>query len=227
MIKNTKDIYNEILTNEEIINQYKMIAEHEKSIGGWAFHNFLHIQNVTIIVEKILTGLGFAEDFIYKAKIACLLHDTGAIEGKENHAYRSYEFAKKYFNDNNINFENIELVLEAIRIHSDGFDTDNIIALSLIMADKLDIKKTRISEAGKKVIGNRQYAHIDDVKLNLNDNLLEVNFITDGNIDLDEVNEFYFTKKVFKAIQAFSEKIGLNHKILIDNQEWIIKDKKR
>ena len=40
------------------------------------------------------------------------------------------------------------------------FTRKNLIALSLIFADKLDIKKSRISKEGKKIVGNRQYAHI-------------------------------------------------------------------
>ncbi len=84
--------------------------------------------------------LNYNEDLIYSTKIASILHDTGALQGKDGHAFRSYEFAKKYFEDNNINLKNQEQVLEAIKIHSDGFDTDNVIALCLILADKLDDK---------------------------------------------------------------------------------------
>ena len=39
---------------------------------------------------------------------------------------------------------------------------------------------------------------------------------------LKEVNEYYFTKKVFKAIESFSNKMNLKYKILIDNKTWII-----
>ena len=67
--------------------------------GGWAFHNFEHVKNVSKIAEKILTDLNFDEDTIYKCKIACILHDIGALEGKEEHAQRSFEYAKKMFED--------------------------------------------------------------------------------------------------------------------------------
>ena len=227
MNKDIKDIYNEILNDKEIKDQYQKVENAETARGGWAFHNFLHIQNVTTTAEQILTELGFDENFIYATKIACLLHDIGAVESKENHAHRSYEYAKKYFNDHNINFKNIDLVLDAIKIHSDGFDTDNIIALTLIIADKLDIKKNRTSEVGKTIIGHRQYTHINDITLTINANLLEVNFLTDGNINMNEINEYYFTKKVFKAIKSFAQKLKLDYKILLDNQEWIIEDNQK
>lgn len=63
------------------------------------------------------------------------------------------------------------------------------------------------------VIGNRQYAHIEDILIEIENNCLIINFITDNHIDLKEVNEYYFTKKVFKAIESFSNKMNLKHKI--------------
>ena len=44
-------------------------------------------ERVEKIIDNVLNKLDFDEEFIYKEKIACILHDTGAILGKENHAY--------------------------------------------------------------------------------------------------------------------------------------------
>ena len=60
-------------------------------------------KRVEKIIDNVLNKLDFDEEFIYKEKIACVLHDTGAILGKENHAYRSYLFAKDYFINKDIN----------------------------------------------------------------------------------------------------------------------------
>ncbi len=218
----SKELYNLLKQDEKIQKIYKQIEENEIQDGGWAFHNYEHIKNVSKIAEEILKSLNFDEETIYSCKIACLLHDVGAIEGKDGHAERSYEYAKALFEDNNYLFKDKDVVLDAIKNHSDGFESDNIVALAIILADKLDIKKTRISEEGKKVIGNRQYQHIEDIVVNINDNKMTVNFITDGNLDLKETNEYYFTKKVFKSIQSFSNKLGLNYYILLDNNPWYI-----
>jgi HD superfamily phosphodiesterase len=218
----SKELYNLLKQDEKIQKIYKQIEEKEIQDGGWAFHNYEHIKNVSKIAEEILKSLNFDEETIYSCKIACLLHDVGAIEGKVGHTERSYEYAKALFEDNNYLFKDKDVVLDAIKKHSDGFESDNIVALAIILADKLDIKKTRISEEGKKVIGNRQYQHIEDIVVNINDNKITVNFITDGNLDLKETNEYYFTKKVFKAIQSFSNKLGLNYYILLDNNPWYI-----
>lgn len=215
-----KEIYNILNTNEQILNIYKEIEKEEIKSGGIAFHNYEHVKNVTEIAEKILVDLNFDENTLYKCKIACLLHDIGALGGKKGHPERSYIFSKKLFEDNNWQFEGLEDVLDAIRNHSAGFETNNIITLSIILADKLDIKKTRISDEGLKVEGNRQYGHIEDITININNNILEVSFISDGNIDIKELNDYYFTKKVFMAIDSFSKKIGLEYSILMDGEIW-------
>lgn len=220
MNSNIKKIYNQILNDQTIIDRYKQIEKFEEQTGGWAYHNFSHIMRVEKILEKVLDILNFNSDFIYKVKIACILHDTGALLGKEEHAYRSYEFSKKYFYDNNINFDDIDLVLDAIKVHSDGFDTSNIYALFLIFADKLDMTKERLSIFGKKIKGNKEYMHVNKIDISIENNILYVNFITDGKINVKEINEYYFTKKIFKAIKSFSDKLSLKYSILMDNKDW-------
>jgi len=216
----TKEIYDYLNSNDNILKIYTEIENKEIKDGRWAFHNLEHVKNVSKIAEKILIDLNFDEETIYKCKIACLLHDVGALQGKEEHAQRSFEYSRKFFEDKNWIFEDSESVLDAIKNHSSGFETNNIIALSIILADKLDIKKTRISESGKKIEGNRQYAHIEDIIINIQDDVLTINFITDGKMIMKEVNNYYFTEKVFKAIEAFSKKLNLKYYILMDNKPW-------
>ncbi len=218
----TEKIYDKLLNDYKIKKIYDEIECLEDKEGCRAHHNFDHIMNVTNLVESLLAAFNYDKEIIAKAKIACLFHDVGALQGKDNHAHRSYIYAKKYFYDNNIIFEGVNDVLDAIRIHSDGFDSNNIIALVLILADKLDIKKSRITNEGRKVVGNRQYAHIEDIKINIENNNLIINFLTDNNINLKETNEYYFTKKVFKAIEMFSNKMNLKYTVLIDDKNWII-----
>ena len=215
-----KEVYDFLISKDDIFNIYKEIENKENEDGGCAFHNYKHVQNVSKIAEKILTDLNFDENTIYNCKIACLLHDVGALLRKDGHAQRSYEYSKKLFKDNNIVFEGSEIVLDAIKNHSSHFESDNILVLSIILADKLDITKSRITQEGKKVKGNRQYQHIEDITIHIENKEMILNFITDGNIDIREVNEYYFTSKVFKAIEAFSKKMDLKFYILMDNKTW-------
>ena len=113
-------------------NDYTLSFNKEIKDGGWTFHNFEHVKNVSKIAEKILTDLNFNEETIYKCKIACLLHDVGVLQGKKEHAKRSFEYARKLFEDKNWIFEDSESILDAIKNHSSGFETNNLISLSIL-----------------------------------------------------------------------------------------------
>lgn len=218
-----KNLYELVVNDKEIIDIYNSIHDFEdNNDNAYAYHDFNHVLNVANLVKQILEMLEYDDDFIYRARIAAILHDTGALKGKEGHALRSYEFAKEYFNRKNIMFDNIEQVLEAIKIHSDGFDTNNIIALALILADKLDIKYTRVAKAGKSVVGNRQFLNILDIEITIKNNMFIVNFITTPEINIDELNNYYFTKKVFKAIESFCNKVNKDYKTLMNKKIWKI-----
>ena len=212
--------FEQIVNDEKIIQQYNKISEFEDLDKGWAHHNLEHVKNVSKLVEVLLKKLNYDEDFIEEAKIAAILHDVGALEGKNNHALRSYEFAKKYFDENNILLKNRELVLDAIKSHSDGFNSDNIMTLTLIISDKLDIKHTRVAKEGYNVKGMRQLQYIKDILVDIDNKNLEIKFICDYKININELEEFYFMIKVFRAIKTFSEKMNLTPKVFLNNCKW-------
>ena len=61
---------------------------------------------------------------------------------------------------------------------------------------------------------------IEDIIINISNCILTVNFITDGKINIEEVNNYYFTSKVFKAIESFSDRLDLKYSILMDSSTW-------
>lgn len=212
--------FDKIKNDKQIITQYEKIRIFEDETGGWAYHDYNHVLNVANIVKQLLESLNYDEDFIDEALVAAILHDTGCLQGKDGHSIRSYEYAKKYFKENQIKLRNEKMVLEAIKKHSDGFDTNNIIQTVIVLADKIDIKRTRISKAGCEVIGNRQYQYIEDINIKIEENQLTIKFICDNQIDLKETEEYYFTKKVFKAIKSFAEIFNLEPEVIINDKKW-------
>ena len=216
-------MYNNIRNDKEIIEIYEKVNELENNTDAWAHHDFTHVLNVAHIAEEVLTKLNYPEDIIEDTKVAALLHDTGATLGKKNHAERSYIFAKDYLIRNNIKLKHHEEVLEAIRIHSDGFDTDNIIALALIFADKLDITKDRVAHYGINVEGMRQLIYINGIKIEIEDGKINVYLEADQKIDIKELMDFYFIQKVLKSVQAFSEKLNLGFNVYLNDISLVLK----
>lgn len=209
------------VNNDEFIKvRYKQIEEYEDREKGWGYHNFDHVTNVCNWVEQLLRALKYDEGFIEEAKISAILHDTGCIEGKQNHQYRGYEFAKQYLKDNNLKLKYEDLVLEAIKLHSDGFDTDNMMALVLILSDKLDIKYNRVTIEGFKIEGMRQMQYIKEAEIQIDDGTLKINYICDDKIDIEELNNYYFIPKVFKAIKTFADKLNLSVELTLNDKPW-------
>ena len=213
--------YFDIVRNDkEIVEMYNKIKEYEDKSLGLAYHDYNHVCNVANVAEKLLKALNCSNKFIDEALVGVMLHDIGCIEGKEGHANRSYEYAKKYLEKNNISLENKDMVLEAIKNHSNGFDTDNIIQIVIILADKIDVKKNRITKFGCNAIGNRQYQYVNDINVNLDNKKFTVCFECDKNIDLKELEEYYFTKKIFMAIKSFAKRINVSADVYVNDKPW-------
>lgn len=212
--------FNEIIHDKKILNVYEKILNDEEENDWWAHHGLQHVYEVTILVEEILTMLNYEKDFIEEAKIAAILHDIGCIEGKKNHAFKSYELVKKYIKDNKIKLVNEHDVLEAIKIHSNGFQTNNMIASVLILCDKLDIKYNRLTKKGESIKGIRQWKNIKDIIVKIKYNILEIKFISSTNLNKKELEEFYFTDKLVKAIKCFEKNAKVHVKVYLNEEEW-------
>lgn len=213
-------MFQTLLNDPYIIDLYKKIEIYEDLNGGWAHHNYNHVMNVATLVEKVLSNLGYDKTFIDEAKVAALLHDIGCIEGKENHELKSYEMAKYYLETRRINLSNKDLVLDAIKMHRDCVDTDNLIALVLSFSDKLDIKHDRIAKAGLNIPGQKEMQYIKDIIVNIDNGELVVEFIADVKMNKQELENYYFMPKVFKAIENFAKVMNLNYTVTLNNHKW-------
>lgn len=211
------DNFNTILNDDKILNYYNEIDNSKEDIW-WVHHNQQHVKNVADLCEQIGIGLGFDNNFIEEVKIAALLHDLGSVYGKKNHAIRSYEMAKEYLSKQNIKLKNKKDVLEAIKIHTDGFTTKNKIACVLMLGDKLDIKDTRITEYGKTIIGIRQWQYIKNINLDIKKDYIKIELICSSNLNEKEFRDFYSTKKLFKAIENFKKNIHVEIDLIINKK---------
>ena len=202
--------------DEKIVSLYNAIGEAVRD-DDLAVHDFRHVKNVIDIAKRVSKMLGLDEAELKDIELAALLHDVGMATGdymnqRENHAQRSYEFAKDYTNNAEI--------LEAIRLHSHG--ADSRYGRILTFADKLDVTGDRLLPGGLATVGLRQYTHIQKIDFNIKDKTLTVQFTTDGNFDKAEANSFYFTPKIHSAIKNLALKFDLSYQILVDGQAWVL-----
>lgn len=207
-----------------ILDIYSKIEDPNFNKRFWTYHGLTHVKNVIDTVEKTLIKLNYEEEYIENAKIAALMHDLGMIEGKENHAIKSYEIAKEYFEKNKIKLKYYNEVLESIRSHRDTTIENNDMAAVLIFADKIDIKKTRLAPKGYEIEGLRQYQYIKDINILFNNINFTVQFIIDSECNKKELEGWYFTPKVINSIKIISDYFNFNSKILWNDDEWLFKE---
>ena len=203
-------LFERIHQDTEIRQIYDAIGQMEDEEAGWAYHNWLHVNNVVAMTEMILKQLAVSEEYLEAAKIAALLHDVGALQGKAGHALRGKQFAEAYFRKQKICLPYSE----------------ELMTLALIISDKLDITTSRVAKAGYFVPGMRQFQFLKKIEIMLSEQEVCVSFTAEEELDLEELNAFYFMPKVFKAIAAFSGKIQRRPIVLLNNQEWPVPKQK-
>lgn len=202
-----------ILKDEEI----KAIIDNVNNviiINNCGCHGIGHITRVMNYVETILTGINCDEHAIELGKIAAYLHDIGAIMGKEGHAERSAEFVNNYLTKLNMDEEEKELIVNAIKNHSKESETK--IGAALTFADKIDMQKSRMMRFIEGNYFHDNIKHMLDVKLTVDENNIIVNIITDGMFDYNSLKDY--SKMITKPIEM-SKYLNRNCIFQIDNKE--------
>lgn len=104
-------------------------------------HDLTHVIRVSNVALKLGRVLGLNLRELKLLEIACYLHDIAIpLFGKEDHASRSGEFARKLLTDLGLCSECVRVVVTAISEHSwsSGLKPSNIISAILQDADRLD-----------------------------------------------------------------------------------------
>ena len=105
-------------------------------------HDFLHVKRVLNNALMIAEAMGLSEHDRFLLTLACLLHDISIpIFGvKEDHAVKSAIYAKSMLLDLGLDPSDIEVVYNAIRVHSwsSGSASMDIVSMILQDADRLD-----------------------------------------------------------------------------------------
>ena len=165
--------YEDVLNDKEVISLIDSINSDEYKLN----HSKRHIFKVVEYAEDIAKQLNCDDKFINNVKIAALLHDVGMTVQRKNHAEYSYEISKKYIDKKDIDEEEKEEILNAIRKHSNAKDSNDLMQYIIVASDKIDIDKSRMMPKAYLSDINKNLVYINDVKLEITDN--DVNFLFD------------------------------------------------
>lgn len=166
-------------------------------INNCGCHGMGHVTRVMNYVEILLNGIGADEHTIELGKVSAYLHDIGAVMGKNGHAERSAEFVDKYLTRLGINEEDKNIIVSAIREHSNGSKT--YIGATLTFADKIDMQMARMLRFKKDNYFHDNIKHMLNVELATDEENIIVNIVTDGLFDYNSLKDY--PKMITKPVE--------------------------
>lgn len=213
----------EDVKNSEAIRTYIKMADASLIELGYTEHSFAHVGRVADIASYILTTLNYPERDAELAKIAGHLHDIGNLVNREDHAQSGAVMAFRILDNMGASAEDIAIIISAIGNHDEGTAVAvNHIAAALILADKTDVRRTRVrnSDIASFDIHDRvNYSVTKSTTKIREDNTV---FELDLNIDTQFCSVMdYFEIFIGRMIlcRKAAAKLGLTFRLIVNNQQ--------
>ncbi|MBQ4602838.1 MAG: HD domain-containing protein, partial [Clostridia bacterium] len=144
-----KMTFEEIKKNEAV-NTYIQKADESLIALGYTEHSFAHVTKVAETAAYILRALGYEDRDIELARIAGYLHDIGNLVNRSEHAQSGAVMAFRILDNLGFPPDEIATITTAIGNHDEGTaEPVNHIAAALILADKTDVRRSRVRNADK------------------------------------------------------------------------------
>ena len=137
----------EILKKDEQVRSYIQAGNDALKALGFTEHCFPHLYLTAETAAMILRALDHPSETIELAKIAGLLHDIGNMINRKFHAPVGAEMVRTILERYGMPYKDIGTVCSAVGNHDEGTGKPvNIVSAALIIADKADVRRSRVQE---------------------------------------------------------------------------------
>lgn len=219
-----------MLTYDEVIHSERIktyIIRADESLGALGFteHSFAHVMHVAQMAGYILETLGFDDRTVEIAKIAGYLHDIGNLVNRKEHSQSGAIMAWSILNDMGCEPEEVATIVTAIGNHDEGTGVPvNPVAAALILADKADVRWTRVRNKDISTfdIHDRVNYSVKKAALKINEEKTLVKLKMTVDTKFGSVMEYFeiFMERMILCRKA-AEKLGLQFKLIINEQQLI------
>ena len=216
--------YDEV-TKSEAIRTYIIRADESLVALGFTEHSFAHVVHVANTAGYILETMGYDNRTVELAKIAGYLHDIGNLVNRKDHSQSGAVMAWSILNDMGCDPQEIATIVTAIGNHDEGTGVPvNPVAAALILADKADVRRSRVrnNDISTFDIHDRvNYSVVkSDLKINAEKTLVKLNLSVDT--QYGSVMDYFeiFMGRMILCRKA-AEKLGLQFKLTINDQQLI------
>ncbi len=214
--------YEDIKKNETI-NTYIKKADESLEALGFTEHTFAHVTKVATDAAYILETLGYSGHEIELAKIAGYMHDIGNLVNRVEHSQSGAIMAFKILTDLGFEAEDVATITTAIGNHDEGNGVPvNAIAAALIIADKSDVRYTRVRNTDLPSFDIHDRVNYSvkksSIKINGEKTLLKLKLEVDTKVS-SVVNYFEIFLERMVLCRKACEKLGLEFKLIINEQQ--------
>lgn len=139
--------YETVKKSDEIRTYIKQADESLKALG-FTEHAFAHCTKCAVKAGSLLKSLGYSDRDVELAMIAGFMHDIGNVVNRTDHAQSGAIMAFRILDNMGMHPVEIAKVVTAIGNHDESTAYPvNAIAAALILADKSDVRRSRVRNA--------------------------------------------------------------------------------
>ena len=213
----------EKIKEDKSVQTYIEKADESLIALGYTEHSFAHVTRVSKIANEILKELGYSDRDAELASIAGYLHDIGNVVNRIDHAQSGAVMAFRILDKMGADPEDIATIITAIGNHdeSTAFPV-NPIAAALIIADKTDVRNTRVRNQDTSTfdIHDRVNFAVKESKVKVVDRHIEVKIKLDKTIcSVMDYFEIFLDRMIL--CRKAAEKLGVEFWLII-NKERVI-----
>lgn len=215
----------ESLKNDEAVRAYIDKADESLQALGFTEHSFAHVCHVAETAAYILETLGYPERDVELAKIAGYLHDIGNLINRVAHSQSGAIMAFKLLTDRGMDPAEVATVATAIGNHDEGTGVPvNPISAALILADKSDVRRSRVRNMDKAAfdIHDRVNYSVKKsvLKINEDHSLIKLKLTVDTRYgSVMDYFEIFLNRMVL--CRKAAERLNLTFKLMINEQALI------
>lgn len=216
--------YEEIRNNKEIAT-YISTADHSLASMGYTDHSFGHVMKCAKVVKEILSTFGYSQREINLGQIAAYMHDIGNTINRVDHGLNGANMAFNILTRLEMEPKDIAVIIAAIGNHDESAAFPvNSIAAALILADKSDVRRTRVRnpETHEDNIHDRvNYAVVEShLDCNKKDRSVTLNLTIDTEITpIMDYFEIFLSRMNLCKLAA--SKLQATYKLIINGLELI------
>ena len=137
----------EYIRRNKDIQTYINYADAALSTIGYTEHSNAHVERAAASAFMILTELGYEQRTCELAEIAAYMHDIGNVINRVDHAQSGAIMAFRLLDNLGMPANEISLIISASGNHETPAAPVTPIAAALIIADKSDVRRSRVRSA--------------------------------------------------------------------------------